>query len=706
MKVLEHNQLDNKARLAYLESFSSKAASEADRQATINGLAHCIDVPHRLSNWQMGIVREPFTTTRNLFRESGFVEICSFLQSNPKLVDLLRLLHEQNICEALCLEDYKCFTSDTEERLTLMRSVANYLGSDNTAEFLLFWGKNEYTMDELRRMECQARAYSDKGELPYLSNYGIYINLLYGSRTKTISLDGVRSWQEDILAYAIIHKKKRFVKLVEKNMDLFCALPQESFLLQENLYKEHFNLNELTEKDLRACVWMKKGKLDAGKLVPYRKYTFPELSALYGQSDVYLKFYHLLQSKSQDYRLRVFRQVRRQNALSDDMEMFLPLLTEKIDIKPLLAWKEQEFGCIAGLTMENSAWLLIYSDIVQHLLPEIRCQEDAVLVLKNRKLLNQFTSIDELKANIVACDLEWQALAEEMELSGEFLSRHQKTIAQFVCKNGAYIARTYENCLSEAQRQSFHRVVKAELMGRLCALKYFEGDLQRELNMPLSKQMQRSWCESLSIEKGDMKVQEFDDFFSTMQLGIQPRRTCMSYINGEYKECLLSAFDSNKKVVYALLRGRVVGRAFLRLTKGQRAGSSDRTEKTAFTFVDLEDIGSTRRADHSACEKVTLFLERPYIGCVNPDQAQMVEQMLIELASKKADSLGTMLVLSTKYTPMDDTFTRTLFEIYISKSKAGAQYLDSLGGEATVSEEGYYRTNSFFVREASPTQAV
>ena len=55
--------------------------------------------------------------------------------------------------------------------------------------------------------------------------------------------------------------------------------------------------------------------------------------------------------------------------------------------------------------------------------------------------------------------------------------------------------------------------------------------------------------------------------------------------------------------------------------------------------------------------------------------------MLIDLARRKADELGTMLVLSTDYRvdKLED-FTQTRFNIFISKTKAGTQYLDSLDG--------------------------
>jgi len=77
--------------------------------------------------------------------------------------------------------------------------------------------------------------------------------------------------------------------------------------------------------------------------------------------------------------------------------------------------------------------------------------------------------------------------------------------------------------------------------------------------------------------KDGMEVEECDDFFSTMLLGEQPHRTCMSYIDGAYRECLLSAFDSNKKVLYVTFHGRIIARAFLRLTKGRLTGAEKRT---------------------------------------------------------------------------------------------------------------------------------
>ena len=74
-------------------------------------------------------------------------------------------------------------------------------------------------------------------------------------------------------------------------------------------------------------------------------------------------------------------------------------------------------------------------------------------------------------------------------------------------------------------------------------------------------------------------------------------------------------------------------------------------------------------------------------------------RMFIELAERKAGELDTMLVLSGDYRGRDISgYTWTRYAIYISKSKAGAQYLDSLGGQATVDTEGSYESSNFLVR--------
>ena len=223
--------------------------------------------------------------------------------------------------------------------------------------------------------------------------------------------------------------------------------------------------------------------------------------------------------------------------------------------------------------------------------------------------------------------------------------------------------------------------------------------MQRELDLPLAERTVQYWQENTSVSHGSVEAGEYDDFFSTMLLGVQPQRTCLSYIDGAYRECLLSGFDSNKKVLYATIDGKIVGRAFLRLTKGRTTGAP-KGNKSAFTFVDVERIDEVRKEENQAGERVVLFLERPYTSGIDQKAEEAVKSALVDLACQKAEMLDAVMVLSGDYRSIRmDGFAYTKFYIYISRSKAGAQYLDSLAGEAQVDREGSYNVNTFLVKE-------
>lgn len=703
MAALELDRLDNYNRLVLLKNFITMELSKAEQMELAENLHTCVDVPLELSNSQREVLCEPFITTVSLFASATFGEVWMLLESYPTLLDFVVLIHNNDINEGLHLQHYKSFAKDADECYRIVTGIVGRLDSRTASAFINFWKKGGCSVHELQSMERQMASHADMDWETAFSNYSGYINLLYGARFKTIDLSDVRGFQEDILIHAIVNKKKRFIRLVDENTQLFPRLPSDSLLFAANLYENHFNLNELTEKNLEECTWMKASRLRMEAFEPGRQYTFPELKAFYDASEVYVSFYNRIASDSQDYRLRVLGQLVKRNLLNSDMsEAELWLLADRLTTKPLYDWQQNEFGHIAGLKAGDVIQLLIHMDKLLHLLPYIHNRTDAMLALRNLEHLGSVDTVDDLKSQIVQIDADWGALANRMMLSVEFQNQHRERIIEFLCKNGAYIVNTYLKGLDSGQAESFLRVVKAELMGEFSTLKYFEGDLQRELDYPINASMQSRWREHLHFAEAGVSVQEYDDFFSTMLLGVQPQRTCQSYIDGQYRECLLSAFDSNKKLLYAKTDGKIRGRAFLRLTKGcmtTAAGKKKAAEKS-FTFVDVENIQASRKDEH-ANERVILFLERPYISGVGTEQQHQIKRMFIELASRKADEMGTMLVLSKDYHDADvSTFAWTRFNVYISKSKAGAQYLDSLNGEATVSTEGSYAANNFLVRES------
>jgi len=120
--------------------------------------------------------------------------------------------------------------------------------------------------------------------------------------------------------------------------------------------------------------------------------------------------------------------------------------------------------------------------------------------------------------------------------------------------------------------------------------------------------------------------------------------------------------------------------------------------------VDVETLAEPETpTDSGNQERLALFLERSYVAGVSPEVCDLVNEALVKLVEKKADELGAMLVTNTTYQTASDKskaeYTLTHLNLFISRSKTGRQYIDSLNGSAQVSDEGSYRSNTFLIRQ-------
>lgn len=700
--ALDQNVLNASERLTYLENFAPMGLNGDARAQIVANLSNCKDVPITLSDNQHTLLTEPFVGSRCLFSGSDLETVSALFQSYPVLVNIAQLLHEKNVEEHLTLSAYRGFAQSGPEYLRLLTAVIGHTNTQQASQFIEFWQSNHCSLDELQRMERCVRTISAEELDAALVSYAGYINLLYGVRFKTISLSQVNYEQERILVYAITHNKKHFIRLVDDNEELFFRLPRRSILFNEELYRSHFNLNELMLKDLEDCVWMISGRFSEKLFQGTYQYTFPELKLLYDAPTVYVRLYHKLSIARLDDRVRALRQLLKRNVLREIILVpELDALAEKLSQKPLINWQQEDFGHIRGIRAEDAAQMLIHLDQLRHLLPGIQCRSDVMLVLRSLKHIDRYSTIEALRADLLESDPDWLGLAEDMQLNSDFKARHKEDIIKFLCRDGAGIVQTYLNNLDTDLHPAFYRVVKAELMGQFHDLKYHNGDLERELDYPLGTQTKDKWKENLSLTQGGIEAKEWDDFFSTILLGTQPRRTCLSYLGGAYSSCLLACFDSNKKVLYAQQNGEIMGRACIRLTKSCLNGTTENTKGTAgrISFVDLEDENGSSETRHKN-ESLSLFLERPYTNGLNPAEQFEVETAFVKLAQQKAEALGAALVLSMDYqNAAKEDFVQTRLYLYISASKAGEQYLDSLGGNAETSSEGSYRANAFMIEQ-------
>ena len=694
--VQQQSNLSGNAKLTYLENFSQTDLDAESRAQVIRNLDVCQAVPITLSKGRRALLAEPFVATRYLFAAESFEDIYKVLQAPT--VSIIRLLHQRDISEVLTLKDYQIITENGNECLRILTDVLQYLDAGSVSNFINFWKQNGCPLAELQRLECWAKK-DPKGLAEALKSRTGYFSLLYGRDFKKLSLTDLTDYQEAILIFALTHNKKHFIKLVDDNAQTFRNLSRKSILFHEPIYRRHLNLNELTAKDLVDCAWIRWDSICDVLPNDNRQYTFPELKLLCCSPENCVRLYNKLRGPRVDDRMNILRQLRKRNFLSGiSSEEELDIMAGLLDQKPFSAWQQRDMGHIEGIKASDVAQVMLHLDKLRPLLAGMHCRADVMLALRCLKDIDRYESMDELKADLLETDQEWLALKDTMKLDSDFEDRHRDAILAFLSKNGAGVVKKYQDGLSDDLSKAFFRVVKAELMGQFADLKYHAGDLERELDIPITAEVAKSWAQNIEIAQHNMKAREFDDFFSTMLMGTQPQRTCLSYIDGMYRSCLLACFDSNKKVMYAEKDGQVVGRASIRLTKCCLTGapSAKNNLDRKISFVDLEDKNTV--VEEQPKEQIALFLERPYSSKLNPEEEKQVAAMFISLAKQKAEMLGAMLVMSLDYQNFaDDGFIKTGLYLYISASKAGSQYLDSLGGEAGTTSECSYKKNIFLV---------
>ena len=332
--------------------------------------------------------------------------------------------------------------------------------------------------------------------------------------------------------------------------------------------------------------------------------------------------------------------------------------------------------------------------------PDLQTETDAVFAARNLPLLAGCENWPQVRASVLTTDMDWAQLKESLSISDEFVKQNQNCITDFLLRGGSSLVTPLYNYLqgNDAAIEALRRIVQAELMGRFYVLKYFADDLHREINHPISEQQETAWQKNLALERGKFIAEEADDFYHTIQIGELPYGTCLSYRTGSQRECLLAAFDSNKKIILIRKGDEIVARACIRLTKG----AFQKPTELMLSFADLAGENTTE-SGRIVSEKLVLFLERIYTTGINDDEQQVVMEMAVALATQKAAELGAVSVLARRYVNCyaRDQYVSSPFYVYISKSKNGQQYLDSLGGAATTSRKEKYVEGAFLVERAA-----
>lgn len=485
----------------------------------------------------------------------------------------------------------------------------------------------------------------------------------------------------ELVYEAIVDHKKSFLRLMEDDLDLFLQIPYESILFVKD-FRKLLNLNTLQKKDILTL--LKKDK-EIGWLYTYNTmdfrglsgtYTFQELLAVCGQPEWIRKTYAKLDMRV-DEKLRRIRQIFRFNSLKGNRD--------PAAIAAALSNESFEDYCTRrGIKDASKSDLFLLMELeqtderVSSVANSAKTGQDVKTILRNRKSELFEMGLNAFKKAFTDLDTDSSWLKEQIEIPKE----HQDAFTSFCLDGCASIVHDYYESNRGQQAENVLLIAKATIYGLLDEVKY--KDLHKEIGYSITREQENAWRENITLMDGKVKTGEYTDFASCMNIGVLPERTCMNYRDGAYNECLLSTFDANKKVIYVMEEDEIIGRAILRLSKLSDEGDKD---------LHFEDVAEDTPENK---ENLVVFLERCYKNGFSGKKAAMIYRKLYDLAKRKAELLGAGLVLADDYKTVAELngLAKKRSYIYVSESKNGKQYLDSLGGNCESG--GYYVRGNFY----------
>ena len=676
---------------SYMKYYGEQNVSKEEKEQLVKSIAMCMEVLdfEKAGEKDHMLLVNPVFSSELLLDLLENVNNLKILQDQG-LMELVNTLagYEAEI-QSLNQKQFDQMKERPVEILEKLRIVTGYIPKDKLTDGLNLWLWNEALYEDLCKLE---RAFTDGADpAEVFSSKVSYVNTLYQNPLSKISLSSLSVEKSELLLYAITQKKKAFLNLINEEPELFYDLPNASMLLKKEMYQEYINLNTLNRKNLKDSADLILSN-DRFELLAKREHTFEELKLLCTAKEALIRLYEQLTCKC-DERLLVLRElIKRECVPYSFWKGQIEPLAAALSQKPLSRWIREDFWNIPDLSYGTALWLLVYREQLKGMEKEITMEQQALYLLKDLAQVKECDSLSELKEKLILGDVSWRLLKEKLSFSEEFVQNNAARIGNFLFVGGAEIMETFLE-RQPSKIEEIRRLVTAELLGKFDELKYPSGDLMREIDFEVSEEAEKEWKIDRTFTSKNLVLKEETGLLPVMQIGEIPSYSCLSYRSGLNSDCLLSCFDSNKKFLFIRKNGKVVFRAMIRLTKGSYVG--DRMRKK-IQFADLSGAGKPKEEEG---EESVLFLERYYEKNLTNEEMDQAVYLVFVAAKEKAKKLGARLVLSCYY--QDDVKTKEYIKsnyyLYISKSKNGSQYLDSLYGEASVSDSGDYSSNIFLL---------
>lgn len=197
-----------------------------------------------------------FLSSKFLMPDFNIRKVYELLNKDNYLKSIIHFLYDHNIEIFISSDKYEFIHNNSKEIYSLLKELYNQIEKDTYIQMLELWIENKCNVYDLKVLKNKLKDLDKDEHINKFQNRGSYINFIYGDIIKSLELKMVDGSKEDIVIYAIVNKKKNFLKLIQENQRLFFELSYNSLLFENVFYLKYFNINSLTKKDLEKLQTM------------------------------------------------------------------------------------------------------------------------------------------------------------------------------------------------------------------------------------------------------------------------------------------------------------------------------------------------------------------------------------------------------------------------------------------------------------------
>ena len=487
----------------------------------------------------------------------------------------------------------------------------------------------------------------------------------------------------EFVQYLALNKKKGFFRLLEETDFNIAGVPTYSMLIDRRFYKL-VNVNTLNKEALKRLSEKPISNNHFEEMDG--QMTFQEFEFLNEASKLHADLFPMMEEMKVDEKIRILGMLP---GMTFNSAYLIPYEEFKTTLLKAMQEKRfQEFTKFMEMyrVSKKSALILhLFYDQWKSVIQEVKSDQDVELLMMYKRYDGE--SLLNMKERLYKNLPLIQKFKEFLGASEEFIKTNQANFYRFYERGLMNAVVRYKDTLVEKQAFNLRLLCKAEIADKLKDVKFRDEDFSKEIGITPSHEQREGWKNDLSITEKRFDIFESNDFYDLFNFGVIPTSTCQAWDTGSYKHCLLSIFDLNKKLIVVKEGDKVVARAILRLTKTKTQQSAE--SELGFVDIEKEFISDSPTNVDTADEKIVMFLERFYTTHTGKARAQMIRAVMA-LAEMKAKDMKVDLLYARTYNSERPYAEEVTVPIYISRSKNGNQYLDSLGGEANEEGGGKY----------------